>query len=182
MKRKLDMDRIAEGLGAERRGNVSATGGYFGAMQLLADVEAKFRVPAGGGRPTDPRWTERRLVPLALKTLERLEDITAWVRKHGGINLEPMQLAALILEKTTSQLSEGEDRGPPCAYRKRGACTALGSGGRRNRIGSAIPTPSCIQHSGRAAQPSTHGAARAKLLALSRTLGSTPSAFRRTLW
>src|SRR6266478_5311918 len=104
----LDMDRIAEGLGAERRGKVSATGGYFGAMQLLADVEAKFRVPAGGGRPTDPRWTERRLVPLALKTLERLEDITAWVRKHGGINLEPMQLAALILEKTTSQLSEAE--------------------------------------------------------------------------
>src|SRR5438034_1353367 len=115
MKRKLDMDRIAEGLGAERRGKVSATGGYFGAMQLLADVEAKFRVPAGGGRPTAPRGT------------------------------------------------------------------ALGSGGRRNRIGSAIPTPSCIQHSGCAAQPSTHGAARAKLLALSRTLGSTPSAFRRTL-
>ena len=32
MKRKLDMDRIAKGLGAERRGKVSATGGYFGAM------------------------------------------------------------------------------------------------------------------------------------------------------
>src|SRR2546427_1934514 len=84
MKRKLDMDRIAKGLGAERRGKVSATGGYFGAMQLLADVEAKFRVPAGGGRPRDPRWTERRLVPLALETLERLEDITARVRKHRG--------------------------------------------------------------------------------------------------
>src|SRR5437870_2662332 len=33
------------------------------------------------------------------------------------------------------------------AYRKRGACTALSSGGRRNRVGSAIP-PSRIQHSG----------------------------------
>src|SRR6059036_1211430 len=108
MKRKLDMDRIAEGLGAERRGKVSATGGYFGAMQLLADVEAKFRVPAGGGRPTDPRWTERRLVPLALKTLERLEDITAWVRKHGGINLEPMQLAALT---NTREDDESIERG-----------------------------------------------------------------------
>ncbi len=108
MKRKLDMERIAKGLGAERRGKVCATGGYFGAMQLLADVEAKFRVPAGGGRPTDPRWTERRLVPLALETLERLEDITARVRKHGGINVEPMQLAALLLEKTTRQLSEAE--------------------------------------------------------------------------
>jgi len=59
-------------------------------------------------RPTDPRWTERRLVPLALETLERLEDITARVRKHGGINVEPMQLAALLLEKTTRQLSEAE--------------------------------------------------------------------------
>ena len=106
--RELDMDRIAKGLRAERRGKVSATSGYFGAMQLFADVEAKFRVPAGGGRPTDPRWTERRLVPLALETLERLEDITARVRKHGGINVEPMQLAALLLEKTTRQLSEAE--------------------------------------------------------------------------
>src|SRR2546426_10949937 len=106
MKRKLDMDRIAKGLGAERRGKVSATGGYFGAMQLLADVEAKFRVPAGGGRPTDPRWAERRLVPLALETLERLEGITAPVRKHGGNNGEPKQLAALLLEKKKRQPSE----------------------------------------------------------------------------
>jgi hypothetical protein len=105
---ELDMDKIAKGLGAERRGKVAATGGYFGAMQLLADVEGRFRVPAGGGRPTDPRWTERRLVPLAPRTLERLEKITAKVREHGGVNIEPMQLAALLLEKTTAQLSEAE--------------------------------------------------------------------------
>jgi hypothetical protein len=102
------MDKIARGLGAERRGRVSATGGYFGAIQPLADVEAKFRVPAGGGRPTDPRWTERRLVPLAPETLEGLEDITSRVREHGGISVEPMQLAALLLEKTARQLSEAE--------------------------------------------------------------------------
>src|SRR2546425_13349150 len=100
MKRKLDMDRIAEGLGAERRGKVSATGGYFGAMQLLADVEAKFRVPAGGGRPTDPRWTEQRLVRLAPETLERLEQITSKVREHGALSVAPMQLAALLLERS----------------------------------------------------------------------------------
>src|SRR6266699_3108644 len=108
MKRKLDMDRIAKGLGAERRGKVSATGGYFGAMQLLADIESQFRVPAGGGRPTDPRWTERRLLPLAPRTLERLEAITAKVREHEGVSLEPMQLAAMLLEKTTEQISEDE--------------------------------------------------------------------------
>jgi hypothetical protein len=108
MKRQLDMDRIAKGLGAERRGKVSATGGYFGSMQLLADVEAKFRIPAGGGRPTDPRWTERRLIPLTPETLERLEQITSRVSRQGGVNVGPMQLAALLLEKTARQLSEAE--------------------------------------------------------------------------
>jgi hypothetical protein len=108
MKPKLDMDKIASGLGAERRGKLTSMGGYFGAMQLLADVEARFRVPAGGGRRTDPRWTERRLLPLAPQTLKRLEELTAKVRKHGGGNVEPMQLAALLLEKTTKQLSEAE--------------------------------------------------------------------------
>ena len=107
MKTRLDMDKIAKGLGAERRGKVAAGGGYFGAMQLLADIEARFRVPSGGGRPTDPGWTERRLLPLAPRTLKKLEDISAKVREHG-MNVEPMQLAALLIEKTAEQLSEKE--------------------------------------------------------------------------
>jgi hypothetical protein len=108
MKTQLDMDKIARGLGAERRGKITASGGYFGALQLLADIEARFRVPSGGGRPTDAGWTERRLVPLAPRTLKRLEEIAAKVRKHGGVSVEPMQLAALLLEKKTEELSEGE--------------------------------------------------------------------------
>jgi hypothetical protein len=108
MKARLDMDKIAAGLGAQRRGKVLARGGYSGAMQLLADIEARFRVPAGGGRPTDPRWTERRLVPLAPRTLERLEEITARVREHDGVSVEPMQLAALLLERATELLSDEE--------------------------------------------------------------------------
>ena len=106
MKTRLDMDKIARGLGAKRRGKVIASGGYFGAMQLLADIEARFRTPERGGRATDPDWTERRLLPLAPRTLKRLEEIAAKVRKHGGARLEPMQLAALLIEKTTEQLSE----------------------------------------------------------------------------
>jgi len=104
MKRNLDMNKIARGLGAERKGRVSATGGYFGAMQLVADIEARFRVPIGGGRATDPGWTERRLVPLAPRTLERLEAITKDVKARSGVSVEPMQLAALLLEMTTEQL------------------------------------------------------------------------------
>ena len=108
MKTQLDMDRIARGLGAKRRGKIDVSGGYFGAMQLVADIAARFRVPAGGGRPTDPLWTERRLVPLAPQTLKRLEELTAKVREHGGLNVEPMQLAALLLERTTEHLREHE--------------------------------------------------------------------------
>ena len=108
VKTELDMDRIASRLGAERRGRAAATGGYFGAIQLLMDVEDRLRVPAGGGRPTDPSWTERRLVPLAPRTLARLEELTARVRERGGVSVGPMQLAALLLERTTEQLSEDQ--------------------------------------------------------------------------
>src|SRR3990172_240853 len=104
MKPRLDMTRIARGLRAERGRKVPVTGGYFGALQLLAEIEARFRVPPGGGRPTDPNWTERRLVPLTARTLARLDEITATVREHG-VNLEPMQLAALLIEKTADELS-----------------------------------------------------------------------------
>ena len=102
----LNMDKIARGLSADRVGKVSSQGGYFGALQLLADIGTRFRTPEGGGRPTDPQWTERRLVPLTPKTLGRLEEITAKVCKQGGVNVEPMQLAAILLEKTTEDLNE----------------------------------------------------------------------------
>jgi hypothetical protein len=102
----LNMEKIAKGLSAEHVGKVSSQGGYFGALQLLADIEARFRIPEGGGRPTDPQWTERRLVPLTPQTLGRLEEIAAKVCKQGGVAVEPMQLAALLLEKTMKDLSE----------------------------------------------------------------------------
>jgi hypothetical protein len=69
-------------------------------MRLLADIEARFRVPAGAGRATDPDWTERRLVPLAPRTLKRLEAITEGMKARSGVSVEPMQLAALLLDKT----------------------------------------------------------------------------------
>jgi hypothetical protein len=108
MKTKLDMDNIARGLGAVRMGKVAPSGGYFGAMQLLADIEARFRVPAGGGRPTDPSWTKKRLVRLKPRTLQHLEKLRTKVLGLHGVKIEVMQLAALLLEKTTEQLSEDE--------------------------------------------------------------------------
>ncbi len=40
-KPKLDMDKIARTLGAERRGKVESGAGYFGAMQIVAEIQAR---------------------------------------------------------------------------------------------------------------------------------------------
>ena len=89
----LNLDRIARDLGAERRGKVSAAGGYFGALQLAAEVAARFRAPEGGGRPTDPSWNEQRLVRLSTTTLEQLAQLAE------NAHASPMQVAALLLEQ-----------------------------------------------------------------------------------
>ena len=104
MKSRVNMDKIAKGLGATREGPFRASGGYFGARQLLADVMNRFRVPKRGGRATDPRWTERRLVPLAPRTLRWLEKVSADMEEREGVRVEPMQVAGLLLEKTAQEL------------------------------------------------------------------------------
>lgn len=38
-KDNLDMDKIAKGLGGKCKGKVKVSGGYFGAMQLAADMD-----------------------------------------------------------------------------------------------------------------------------------------------
>jgi len=104
-KPKLDFDELARGLGAERRGQVKASPGYFGAAQLATELAHRLRVPANGGRPTDPTWTERRIVPLRRSTLERLN------ADAGRLGIEPMQLAALLIEKgldSVEQTSSGQ--------------------------------------------------------------------------
>lgn len=101
----LDMDKIAKALGGERKGKVSARSGYFGALDLAAEVQARFRVPATGGRATDPRWTERRQVPLAPETLRRLEELAARISEHAHLAVEPLQLAGILLERTAQRIS-----------------------------------------------------------------------------
>ncbi len=96
MKHQLKMDSIAEGLGAERVGKVRTSGGYLGAAQLAAEVARHFRVPPGGGRATNPEWTERRLIPLSQRTLKRLEEMAS------TLHVAPLQVAALLLEQALS--------------------------------------------------------------------------------
>jgi hypothetical protein len=109
MRTSLDMDRIAKELGAERCGKISPRGGYFGALQLAAEVRARFRVPQGGGRATDPSWSEQRLVRLSPNTLKQLENLAE--QAHAS----PMQVAALLLEQAVqtvvSQAQAGQTDG-----------------------------------------------------------------------
>ncbi len=63
-------------------------------------------MPQGGGRATDPHWTERRLVPLAPETLTRLGQIAKKLHEERGIVIGPLQLAGLLLEQATGQVDE----------------------------------------------------------------------------
>jgi hypothetical protein len=89
----LDMDHIASALGAERRGKVVARGGYFGALQMAAQLAARHRVTEGGELPADPSRSEQCLLRLSPRTLEQLEKLAE--RAHSS----PMQVAALLLER-----------------------------------------------------------------------------------
>jgi hypothetical protein len=99
----VDIDRIARRLRGVRKGKVGRGDGFFGAMQLAAEVTSRFRTPANGGRQTDPAWEERRLVPLTPPTLARLERLAAAVSRTSGREVSAMQVAALLLEKAALQ-------------------------------------------------------------------------------
>lgn len=44
---KLDTKKLARALGAEHSGKVPARSGYFGAVQLVAEIRSRFQVPEG---------------------------------------------------------------------------------------------------------------------------------------
>lgn len=108
-KPKIDLDKVAQGLGAVREGYVYPTGGYFGAAQLVSDVQERFRAPARGGRSTDPEWTERRLIPVTPETLLRLERLAERISARGT-TVTAFQVAALLLEKAVAD-SEAMEAG-----------------------------------------------------------------------
>ena len=105
---QVNIQKIAKALGAKRRAKVSAGSGYFGALDLAAEVQARFAVPKGGGRATDPAWETKRLLPLKRRTLRELEKLAFAIEKKRNTHVEPMQVAALLLEKTLSHVTEEE--------------------------------------------------------------------------
>lgn len=93
----IDIDAVTAVLGAEFVGPVDVRHGAFGSAELIAEVQARLKVPATGGRATDPRWTEKRLVPFASETLKQLQEQAALLSQKGT-TVSPMQFAARIIE------------------------------------------------------------------------------------
>jgi hypothetical protein len=105
---RVDMGKVARILGTKSAGKVTAKGGYFGAMQLAEEVRTRLQKPAGGGRSTDPEWTERRLLPLKPATLDRLARIAGSIKARSGVEVHPLQIAAILLERDTETLTDEE--------------------------------------------------------------------------
>lgn len=105
---RVDIRKVARSLGTESAGTVAAEAGYFGALQLADEVRARLQKPATGGRSTDPGWTERRLLPLKPETLERLSRIAASIKARSGVEVHPLQVAAILLERDTESLTTEE--------------------------------------------------------------------------
>ncbi len=106
--RKIDHARLSRNLGSTIRGRATAKAGYFGALQLAEAVRRRFRPPAGGGRARDRGWTMKRLIPVRPETLARLEKLAVEVSELVDYRVEPLQVAALLIERDLESLSEDE--------------------------------------------------------------------------
>ena len=86
MKKQLDMVRIAKGLGAVRGGKISAKGGYFGALGLVADVEARFRattdVVEAAPTSSGPRTCRSRRPWPCKPSAPPVDRLAQWHRGH----------------------------------------------------------------------------------------------------
>jgi hypothetical protein len=103
---KVNIDKIAKKLGATRRGTVQVRSGYFGAMELLAEVQRRFQVPPTGGRATDPSLTVQRQIALQERTYKRLVIVAARLSKAMGKSIGPLQLGTVLLEHAADEMDD----------------------------------------------------------------------------
>lgn len=71
-------------------------GGPLGWLKILHLVQE--RLVSRGGRPSDPHWDTKRLVPFRRQTWKRLMAEAAMISAHGR-KVGPAQLAAILIEQ-----------------------------------------------------------------------------------
>lgn len=91
--------RIAKALGASRVIKISAqkAKGPLGWLWLAQAVQS--RLVSSGGRPSDPNWDTKRLVPFSKHTWRQLADEAKAISVRGR-KVGPAQLAAILIEGT----------------------------------------------------------------------------------
>ena len=98
-------DKIAKALGADRV--VSLEGlpsqGPLDLLELRVEVQRRLR--STGGRPTDPDWDIRRLVPFRREGWQELERLASMCEREGK-RVSPSQLAALLIERGLESLNK----------------------------------------------------------------------------
>ena len=93
------MDRIGKALGATRRFSLKTkAAGPLSLFQLREEIDA--RLKSRGGRPSDPEWDLRRVIPLKKSSWELLK------KKSREFRANPGHLAAIILERGINSLKE----------------------------------------------------------------------------
>jgi hypothetical protein len=116
-RRKINQAKLARNLGSVVRGRVTARSGYLGTLEVAEEVRRRFKAPASGGRARDPRWTAKRLMPVRRETLTRLQEIAKAVSQIVDYRVEPLQLAALIVERDLGLWGDRDDFGEVVAGR-----------------------------------------------------------------
>jgi len=107
MKPKLDMNKIAKGLGAERRGPWRPVEAILAPCSSPLKFRPGFRTPV---RATDPSWTERRLVPLAPRPSVSWSTSLRSAERNKGLRLSLFSLLDSCSRKlpSTSKIERRE--------------------------------------------------------------------------
>lgn len=105
---KISHARLARNLGSRVSGHPRADAGYFGALQVAEEVRRRFKSAPAGGRARDPEWTEKRLLPVRPETLTRLQELSVRVSEIVEFRVEPLQIAALLVERDLDRLDDRE--------------------------------------------------------------------------
>ena len=95
--KRINQRQVASALGASRVVKLGVGRDWpLGWMGLASIIRE--RLVSRGGRPSDPRWDTKRLVPFRRETWKRLSQEAQELSSHGR-KVGPAQLAAILIEK-----------------------------------------------------------------------------------
>jgi|SRR3990170_115410 len=96
------IDRVGKTLGATRQVSLKTrAAGPLELIRLREEIDA--RLSSRGGRPSDPKWNLRRVIPLKEESWNFLR------QQSDKLRVSPGHLAAILLEREIAQLKTPSD-------------------------------------------------------------------------